>query len=160
MSGSPIYIGANLVGALSGSFPFSEQPIATVTPIEGMLRPEIGGAGHSSAWGSHTPLFGVGSGFDEQTLSFLTTSFSDLNITFRQGGGASEEVAEDLYPGVPVADGTGPTIHLAVSDDLAAAMNRVKAAGGSLVSPIIEIPAGRFVYCLDPDGNSISLFAI
>lgn len=103
MSGSPVYIGTNLVGALSGSFPFSEQPIATVTPIEGMLRPEIGGAGHSSAWGSHTPLFGVGSGFDEQTLSFLTTSFSDLNITFRQGGGASEEVAEDLYPGVPVA---------------------------------------------------------
>jgi predicted enzyme related to lactoylglutathione lyase len=27
-----------------------------------------------------------------------------------------------------------------------------------VVSPIVEIPAGRFAYCLDPDGNSIGLF--
>ena len=33
-----------------------------------------------------------------------------------------------------------------------------KANGGEVVSPIITIPAGRFAYCLDPDGNSFGLF--
>jgi hypothetical protein len=32
------------------------------------------------------------------------------------------------------------------------------ASGGEVVSPIITIPAGRFAYCLDPDGNSFGLF--
>ena len=37
-------------------------------------------------------------------------------------------------------------------------MQRVTENGGTVVSPVIEIPAGRFAYCLDPDGNSIGLF--
>lgn len=95
----------------------------------------------------------------------LMTEFTDMNdgpnpfSIFAYGKG-DKDVSGHLYPGEPAPNGTGPTIHLAVSDDLAAAMDRVKAAGGSVVSPIIEIPAGRFAYCLDPDGNSISLFAI
>jgi predicted enzyme related to lactoylglutathione lyase len=28
-----------------------------------------------------------------------------------------------------------------------------------VVSPVIAIPAGRFAYCEDPDGNSFGLFA-
>jgi predicted enzyme related to lactoylglutathione lyase len=31
-------------------------------------------------------------------------------------------------------------------------------AGGKVVSDPIAIPAGRFAYCLDPDGNSFGLF--
>ena len=38
-------------------------------------------------------------------------------------------------------------------------MARVSAAGGEVVSPAITIEAGRFAYCLDPDGNSFSIFA-
>ena len=38
------------------------------------------------------------------------------------------------------------------------ALERVTANGGEVVSPIITIPAGRFAYCLDLDGNSFGLF--
>jgi predicted enzyme related to lactoylglutathione lyase len=67
-------------------------------------------------------------------------------------------VSGHLYPGKPAARGSGPTISLAVAD-LEAGMARVTAAGGEVVSPAITIPAGRFAYCLDPDGNSFSVFA-
>ena len=67
-------------------------------------------------------------------------------------------VSGHLYPGKPAAAGTGATVHLAVAAPLEAAMERVTAHGGQVVSPIISIPAGRFVYCVDPDGNSFGLF--
>lgn len=66
-------------------------------------------------------------------------------------------VSGHLYPGSPAQRGAGATIHLAVAD-LAAGLDRVKANGGEVVSEIISIPAGRFAYCLDPDGNSFGLF--
>ena len=67
-------------------------------------------------------------------------------------------VAGHLYPGKPAGDGTGPTIHLAVPGKLEATVERVAPAGGTVLSDPVEIPAGRFAYCLDPDGNSIGLF--
>lgn len=67
-------------------------------------------------------------------------------------------VAGHLYPGKPAAQGTGNTIHLAVAAPLEEAMERVTANGGKVVSPVVQIPAGRFAYCLDPDGNSFGLF--
>ena len=53
---------------------------------------------------------------------------------------------------------SGNTIHLAVDGSLDDAMSRVKAAGGQVMSPTIDIPAGSFFYATDPDGNSIGLF--
>ena len=41
---------------------------------------------------------------------------------------------------------------------LEAAIERVTDNGGKVVSPVVEIPAGRFAYCLDPDGNSFGFF--
>lgn len=76
--------------------------------------------------------------------------------TFRAG--AEKGVAGHLYPGKPAAGGVGPTIHLAVAEPLEEAVERVSAHGGKVVSPIVSIPAGRFVYCIDPDGNSFGLF--
>jgi hypothetical protein len=70
---------------------------------------------------------------------------------------SDQSVSGHLYPGKPAPRGTGPTISLAVQD-LEAAMRRVKDAGGEVVSPAIAISAGRFAYCLDPDGNSFSVF--
>lgn len=67
-------------------------------------------------------------------------------------------VSGHLYPGTPSPENTGISVHLAVSDALEAAMERVSAAGGKVVSPIIDIPFGRFVYITDPDGNSVGLF--
>lgn len=68
-------------------------------------------------------------------------------------------VSGHLYPGKPAAGGSGPTIHLPVPDSLEEGLARVEAAGGKVLSSIIEIPAGRFAYCLDPDGNSIGIFS-
>ncbi|MBF9061374.1 VOC family protein [Rhodobacterales bacterium HKCCSP123] len=63
-----------------------------------------------------------------------------------------------LYPGKPAPGGVGPTVHLAIADRLEDAIARVVPAGGAVVSPPIAIPAGRFAYITDPDGNSIGLF--
>lgn len=68
-------------------------------------------------------------------------------------------VAGHLYPGTPPAKGTGPTVHLACPDTLEATMERFSRAGGEIVSDPIAIPSGRFAYGLDPDGNSIGMFA-
>lgn len=67
-------------------------------------------------------------------------------------------IAGHLYKGSAGEAGRGNTIHLATPDKLETAMDRVVDNGGKVVSDIVTIPAGRFVYCLDPDGNSIGLF--
>lgn len=71
---------------------------------------------------------------------------------------AAQSVAGHLYPGKPAANGTGNTIHLAAAGTIEEALERVKQAGGTVLSPVIEIPAGKFAYCLDLDGNSIGVF--
>lgn len=68
-------------------------------------------------------------------------------------------VAGHLYPGTPAAKGEGPTVHFACPDKLEDALWRVKEAGGKVVSDIFTIPAGRFAYCLDTEGNSIGVFS-
>lgn len=65
-----------------------------------------------------------------------------------------------LYPGKPARDGQGPTPHLAIPGALEDAMERCTAAGGTVNSPIITIPPGRFAYMQDLDGNSIGLFEV
>ncbi|MEM7566075.1 MAG: VOC family protein [Pseudomonadota bacterium] len=67
-------------------------------------------------------------------------------------------IAGHLYPGKPAPRGEGPTVHLAAPDTLEATMERVRDAGGEVVSPPIAIPSGRFVYCHDLDGNSVGFF--
>ncbi len=68
-------------------------------------------------------------------------------------------VAGHLYPGKPAPEGTGPTVHMASPDVLEDALDRVKAAGGKVISEPVAIPAGRFAYCMDLDGNSIGIFS-
>ncbi|MEM6303656.1 MAG: VOC family protein [Pseudomonadota bacterium] len=68
-------------------------------------------------------------------------------------------VAGHLYEGTPAKD-AGPTIHFLVPDTVEAASARVWDAGGKVLPGVIDIPAGRFSYATDPDGNSISLFEL
>jgi predicted enzyme related to lactoylglutathione lyase len=49
------------------------------------------------------------------------------------------------------------TAHVAVTD-LAAAMERVTAGGGRVVSDVVDIPVGSFFYATDTEGNSLGLF--
>lgn len=69
-------------------------------------------------------------------------------------------VAGHLYEGTPAVDGGGPTVHLAAMGTLEEALDRVWKAGGKVVSEPIGIPAGRFAYTIDPDGNSVGLFEL
>lgn len=77
---------------------------------------------------------------------------------FKPAEGKTAGRSLHLYPGKPSIDGSGPTLHLATKGPLEDTMQRVTNAGGEVVSPVIEIPAGRFFYAKDPDGNSIGLF--
>lgn len=77
---------------------------------------------------------------------------------FAYSGPYETAISGHLYKGEPAANGTGATVHL-YADQLEAALARVNEAGGEVVSPIIAIPAGRFAYCRDPDGNSFGLFS-
>jgi len=72
-------------------------------------------------------------------------------------GSFEDSAGAHLYPGKPAADG-GSTIHLAITDTLEAGIDRCWKAGGQVLSPAIEIPAGRFAYAKDLDGNSIGMF--
>lgn len=67
-------------------------------------------------------------------------------------------VALHLYPGKPAENGQGPTLHLAASGRLEDVMKRVERGGGQVVSDPVQIPAGRFFYATDPDGNSVGFF--
>jgi predicted enzyme related to lactoylglutathione lyase len=73
-------------------------------------------------------------------------------------GSDGSSVSGHLYPGKPAAAGTGNTIHFSAVGPLEDTMNRIKEAGGSVESPVIEIPSGKFFYAVDPDGNSIGFF--
>jgi len=67
-------------------------------------------------------------------------------------------VAGHIYPGTPAKAGEGPTAHFAIPDTLEDAMARTGKAGGKVLGDPVTIPAGRFAYATDPDGNSIGLF--
>lgn len=66
-------------------------------------------------------------------------------------------VSGHLYEGSPAA-GNGPTVHLAAQGTIDEMKERVAQAGGAFVGGPIPVPDGRFIYCTDPDGNSIGLF--
>jgi len=72
-------------------------------------------------------------------------------------GGSMNTGGAHLYPGKPSPD-RGNTIHIGLADTLEAGMARCTKAGGEILSPPIAIPAGRFAYAKDLDGNSIGLF--
>lgn len=67
----------------------------------------------------------------------------------------TSSVGANLFEGEAAV---GNVIHFAVPDTLEAAIARLEAAGGTVLSPQIAIPPGRFVHASDPDGNRIGLF--
>jgi hypothetical protein len=94
MSGSPIYIGERLLGALASTFPFASEPMGMVTPIEAILRPDSPGT--LPTVGSSLPMTGTALGFDTDALALMNTGLP-TGITFSAGGRGNAPV--DLSPG-------------------------------------------------------------
>ena len=99
--------------------------------------------------------------FYEKALAVSMTIDTDgpnPMAVFPYPGGAG--TSGHLYPGKPAKMGEGITAHLAVDDDLPVVMERVKSAGGEVVSDSIAIPFGSFFYAIDLDGNSVAFFKV
>lgn len=79
-------------------------------------------------------------------------------LVFLKPADMAAGVALHLYPGTPSSGGAGPTLHVAANGTSEEVMERVISAGGHVVSEPIRIPAGRFFYAIDPDGNSVGFF--
>jgi predicted enzyme related to lactoylglutathione lyase len=79
-------------------------------------------------------------------------------VAFLPAKDFATSIAGHLYEGKPSRDGSGPTVHLAIDGKVEDARDRVFEAGGTSNGDIVAMPFGRFVYCNDPDGNSIGLF--
>lgn len=91
----------------------------------------------------------------------LQTKLIDENMgngpvkIFPTNGGAG--AAGNLFQ----ADGSSASntvVHLASPGKLEDTLARVKSSGGDVASDIVELPAGRFAYCLDPDGNRVGFY--
>ena len=97
--------------------------------------------------------------FYEEVLGISMTKYDEGPNPMVSFTSMDDPVASGhLYPGKPAAKGDGNTVHLVSSDPLETVMERVGPAGGEIVSSIVDIPAGRFVYATDPDGNSVGFF--
>lgn len=67
-------------------------------------------------------------------------------------------VSGHIIEGKPAQKGQGTVTHMAISDDLHAAMDRVRKGGGDIISDIINIPLGSFFYAYDTEGNTLGIF--
>ena len=106
MSGSPVYIGGKLIGAVALGFPYSKDPIAGIRPIEEMIaagqmpgKPVVP-AGMSEI---ATPIaFG---GFTSKTLEAYAAQLKPFGFEPKQGLGVGGSLTEtmgkpaDLHPG-------------------------------------------------------------
>ena len=63
-----------------------------------------------------------------------------------------------LYEGKPATAGDGSTPHFSVNGALDAARERIRSAGGEVISEDIPLPMAAFFYAKDTEGNSIALF--
>jgi uncharacterized protein len=76
---------------------------------------------------------------------------------YRDETGTSGCLIEGGFAGKPSSEGA--TVYLNADGVLAEAMGRAPAIGGSVVSPVIDLPdgMGRFVLIRDTEGNRIGL---
>jgi hypothetical protein len=96
MSGSPVYIGGKLLGAVALGFPFSKEPIAGIQPIESMIADATFGepvnrAGAAERWSgkpgelANLPVPLSFSGFSASTLEVYTPRFNSLGFRPQAG---------------------------------------------------------------------------
>ena len=135
MSGSPIYIGGRLVGAISLGNQFAKDPIGYATPIEYMFdawspdlpaKPSSLSAAPPAAMsagnvplpnfsGSTLPL--MASGLSAQSISRLNQAFSSFHFNVMAGGGAGDSTdTNPLAKGATLVPGSAVGVSLVQGD--------------------------------------------
>lgn len=66
-------------------------------------------------------------------------------------------IDEPTNVGLQADSGAGAPLPVIEVDDLEAALDRVSAAGGTIVQPIFAFPGGRRFEFTDPDGNRLAV---
>lgn len=124
MSGSPVYIGGKLIGAVSYTWAFTKEPVAGITPIGEMLtslrptpeeKPEPSEARYGALDlppGDNSPLPGEArpiatplalSGFTPEALRYLDPWLKEHGFVSAPGGSTSEDGSCDsIVPGSAV----------------------------------------------------------
>ncbi len=125
MSGSPVYIGGKLVGAVAMAFPFSKEPIAGIRPIAEMLAG--GGTGLPRAVQARAAAKVDGSdlvdlatpisfnGFTRATLDAFTPQLRALGLEPRQGLSAGRQPPSQRNAG-PIEPGSMISVQLITGD--------------------------------------------
>ena len=96
--------------------------------------------------------------FYEAVLETSLIENNDGPQTMHMIPSKGESMCGHLYEGKPATAGDGPTPHFSTTTELADAMERVRNAGGEVVSEPIPLPNAAFFYAKDTEGNSIALF--
>jgi len=145
MSGSPVYIGGKLIGAVALSFPLSKEAIAGIRPIEDMLRmtPEparqIAGLparrsyfqGDSRMEEIATPV--SFSGFTAGTLEHFGPQLRQLGFDPRQGVAAGGPVPDVLGDPKTLEPGSMISVQLISGDMTVGADGTITAIDGDKV---------------------------
>lgn len=90
-------------------------------------------------------------------LTLIQSEFGGGPVAIFQAAEQSG-VSCNLFVGTPANSAAGPRLHLLCQGPLEQTLERVTAAGGTVLSPMIDIPEGRFAYCADLDGTMVAFF--
>ncbi|WP_461456989.1 VOC family protein [Parasphingorhabdus sp.] len=94
---------------------------------------------------------GASKAFYEKAFDFAFTDYGPEYAAV-EGGPVQIGLATGEEPPAPM-----PTFE---SDDLEAALAKVKAADGEIVKEIFAYPGGRRFECLDPSGNRLAIYQV
>lgn len=97
-------------------------------------------------------------GFYEAVLEDSLIENNDGPQTMHMIASKGDAMCGHLYEGKPSTSGDGSTPHFSVEGTLDDAMERIKTAGGEVISEPIPLPNAAFFYAKDTEGNSIALF--
>lgn len=182
MSGSPVYIGHRMVGAIAYSLPFARDPIGLVTPIGDMLeawdpdlpsKPSLSLAGDAAnsipgglmpdvtvSRSALEPYMGGGTGLETNAETDGSMTFEPVMTPVMVSGETSQgiaQLAKILGPLhlMPMAGG-GPPAQVTQAERLSAKLVPGAAVGVSLVQgDIDETAIGTLTY---RDGNRVIAF--
>ncbi len=145
MSGSPVYIGGKLVGAVALGFPLSKEAIAGIRPIEEMLRvdpdtrPSRGTAlairkvqaGNARLEEIATPI--SFSGFSASTLDQFAGRLRELGLDPRQGVSGGGEPSDKMGDPKAIEPGSMISVQLLSGDMSVGADGTVTSVDGNRI---------------------------